>query len=69
MNIHFIVLIIQIEFVDSNEDFYHRKTVFFFVLIDEKLNNESKYKIKYLIIKKISIKAKTKFKKSKYLIK
>ena len=69
MNIHSIVLIAQIKLADSNENFYRRKTAFSSGLIDEKLNNESKYKIEHLIAKKISIKAKTKFKKFKYLIK
>ena len=69
MNIHFIISIAQIELVDSNEDSYRRKTALPSALIDEELNSESKYKIEHLIAKKISIKAETRLKKPKYLIK
>ena len=69
MNIHFIISIAQIELTDSNKDSYRRKTVPPSALINEKLNNESEYKIERLIAKRINTKTKTKFKKSKYLIK
>ena len=62
MNIHFIISITQIEFADSSKNSYHRKTVFFSALINEKLNSEWKYKIERLIAKKINIKTNTKFK-------
>ena len=69
MNIHLIVSIAQIELADSNENPYRRKAAFLPVLIDEELGSESEYKIERLIVKKISIKTKTRFKKSKYLVK
>ena len=69
MNIHSIISIAQIKLVDSSEDPYRRKTAPPPALIDEELGSESKYKIERLIAKKISIKTKTRLKKSKYLIK
>ena len=68
MNIHFIIFIAQTKSINSNGNFYQRKTTLFSVFINEDLNNESEYEIERLITKKINLKTKTRLKKSRYLI-